>query len=81
MVLMVFILMKQGTKNKINVTTKEDYFVTINKKDIRHLNVALNYNGPIKAPIQKEEKIAELIIKQKNDVLKILFYQMGRTLI
>ncbi len=61
-----------GTKNKINVTTKEDYFVTINKKDIRHLTVALNYNGPIKAPIQKEEKIAELIIKQKNDVLKIL---------
>jgi D-alanyl-D-alanine carboxypeptidase (penicillin-binding protein 5/6) len=61
-----------GAKNKINVTSKEDYFVTINKKDIRHLTVALNYNGPIKAPIQKDDKIAELIIKQKDDILKIL---------
>ena len=61
-----------GVKSKINVTSKEDYFVTINKKDIRHLTVALNYNGPIKAPIQKNDKIAELIIKQKDDILKIL---------
>ena len=61
-----------GVKNKIDVTTKEDYFVTINKKDIRHLTVALNYSGPIKAPIKKDEKIAELIIRQKDDVLKIL---------
>ena len=61
-----------GVKNKINATSKEDYFVTINKKDIRHLTVALNYNGPIKAPIKKDEKIAELIIKKKDDVLKIL---------
>jgi serine-type D-Ala-D-Ala carboxypeptidase (penicillin-binding protein 5/6) len=61
-----------GVKNKINATSKEDYFVTINKKDIRHLTIALNYNGPIQAPIQKDDKIAELIIKQKDDVIKIL---------
>ncbi len=61
-----------GVKNKINATSKEDYFVTINKKDIRHLTIALNYSGPIKAPIQKDDKIAELIIKQKDDIIKIL---------
>ena len=61
-----------GAKNKINVKTKEDYFVTIQKKDIRYLSVAINYNGPINAPIQKDEKIAELIIKQKDEILKIL---------
>ena len=61
-----------GVKNKINATSKEDYFVTINKKDISHLTIALNYNGPIQAPIQKDDKIAELIIKQKDDVIKIL---------
>ena len=44
----------------------------IKKKDIRHLSVAINYNGPIKAPILKDEKIAELIIKQKDEILKIL---------
>jgi serine-type D-Ala-D-Ala carboxypeptidase (penicillin-binding protein 5/6) len=61
-----------GQKNKIIATTKEDYYVTINKKDISHLTVTLNYTGPIKAPIEKGEKIAELIIKKKDENLKIL---------
>ena len=61
-----------GEKNKINAITKEDYYVTMNKKDIRHLTVSLNYTGPIKAPIQKGEKIAELIIKKKDENLKTL---------
>ena len=61
-----------GKKNKIKAITKEDYYVTIDKKDIRHLTVALNYTGPLKAPIQKGEKIAELIIKKKDENLKIL---------
>ena len=61
-----------GKKNTIKATVKEDYFVTINKKDIRHLTVSLNYLGPIKAPIQQGEKIAELIIKKKNETLKTL---------
>ena len=61
-----------GKKNKIKATTKEDYYVTINKKDIRHLTVTLNYSGPIKAPITKGEKVAELVIKKKNENLKIL---------
>ena len=61
-----------GKDNKIKATTKEDYYVTINKKDIRHLKVLLNYNGPIKAPIKKGEKVAELIIKEKDENLKVL---------
>jgi len=61
-----------GSRNKINAITKEDYYVTINKKDIRHLTVFLNYNGPIKAPIKKGEKIAELIIMKKDLNIKTL---------
>ena len=61
-----------GIKNKINAVTKENFYVTIDKKDIKHLNVSLNYNGPIKAPIRKGEKVAELIIKKKNKNLKTL---------
>ena len=45
-----------GRKNKIKATTKEDYYITINKKDIRHLTVSLEYNGPISAPIDKGTK-------------------------
>ena len=52
--------------------TLEDYYVTINKKDIRHLTVSLNYSGPIKAPIRKGDKIAELTVSKKNEILKTL---------
>ena len=61
-----------GKKNKINAISNEDYYVTLNKKDIRHLTVSLNYTGPVKAPIQKGEKIAELIVKKKNEIIKTL---------
>jgi D-alanyl-D-alanine carboxypeptidase (penicillin-binding protein 5/6) len=61
-----------GQENKINAVTKEDYYVTIDKKDIRHLTVSLEYKGPIKAPITKGEKIAELIIKKKDNNIKTL---------
>jgi D-alanyl-D-alanine carboxypeptidase (penicillin-binding protein 5/6) len=61
-----------GIKNKINATSKEDYYITINKKDIRHLTVTLNYSGPINAPIQKGEKVATLVIKKKDEIIKTL---------
>jgi len=61
-----------GKKNKISAVTKENYYVTINKKDIRNLTVSLRYIGPVKAPIKKGDKIAELHINKKNENLKIL---------
>ena len=61
-----------GKKNKIQAVTKEDYYLTINKKDIRNLKVILKYEGPIVAPVQKGEKIAELIIFNKDEKIKTL---------
>ena len=61
-----------GKKNKIQAVTKEDYYLTINKKDIRNLKVILNYEGPIVAPVQKGEKIAELIVYNKDEKIKTL---------
>lgn len=58
--------------SKIKATTKENYYVTINKKDISHLTVSLDYNGPISAPVQKGEKIAELIVSKKDQIIKKL---------
>jgi len=59
-----------GVNKKVKVTTKEDFYVTINKKDIRYLNVSLNYTGPIKAPIDTNEEIAKIIVTQKENILK-----------
>ena len=61
-----------GKSKKIQVTTKEDYYITINKKDIRNLKVALKYSGPIVAPVQKGEKIAQLDILIKDELIKSL---------
>ena len=61
-----------GKSDKIFATTKEDYYITINKKDIRNLKVVVNYEGPIVAPIQKGEKIAELKILNKDQIIKSL---------
>jgi D-alanyl-D-alanine carboxypeptidase (penicillin-binding protein 5/6) len=61
-----------GKKNKINATTKEDYYITINKKDIRHLSVTLEYEGPISAPIDTDTQIANIVISKKNEIIKKL---------
>jgi len=61
-----------GTSNKIKATTNEDYFLTINKKDIGHLTVSLDYKGPIQAPIKKGTQIATMTVKKKDEVIKSL---------
>ncbi len=61
-----------GKKNKIKATSKENFYVTINKKDLRHLSVYLEYKGPISAPIKKGSQIANLIISKKDKKIKKL---------
>jgi len=61
-----------GKKEKIKVVTKDDFYLTLNKKDIRHLKIFLEYDGPIKAPIQKDQKIASLIVLNKDETIKTL---------
>tara|TARA_A100001011_G_scaffold399131_1_gene506385 strand:+ start:83 stop:1234 length:1152 start_codon:yes stop_codon:yes gene_type:complete len=61
-----------GKKSKIKAITKEDYYLTLDKKNIRHLKIILEYDGPIKAPIQKDEKIASLLILNKDEIIKSL---------
>jgi serine-type D-Ala-D-Ala carboxypeptidase (penicillin-binding protein 5/6) len=61
-----------ATKNKIKTATKENYYITINKKDISHLSVSLQYSGPISAPVEKGEHVANIIILKKNEKIKTL---------
>tara|TARA_B100000686_G_C16797624_1_gene983566 strand:+ start:1467 stop:2627 length:1161 start_codon:yes stop_codon:yes gene_type:complete len=61
-----------GTKETIKGITKEDLYVTLKKKDVRNFRVILEYDGPIKAPIKKGQKIANLKILNKEDVLKTI---------
>ena len=61
-----------GKKNKIKAAPIEDFYYTINKKDIRHLKVLVKYNGPIKAPISKGETIGNLEISNKDKIIKTI---------
>jgi len=61
-----------GKKETIKGITKEDLYVTLKKKDVRNFRVILEYDAPIKAPIKKDQKIANLKILNKDDVLKTI---------
>ena len=59
-----------GKKNIANGYTKENIYTTINKKNLRNFNVFLEYSGPIKAPIEKDEKIAFIKIFNKDELIR-----------
>ncbi len=61
------------SKNKTIVgITKEDLFVTLSKRDSRNLKVTIDYDGPIKAPIEKDAKIAQISVSLKDETIKSL---------
>ena len=59
-----------GKSENINGVTKENVFITLKKKEARNLKVNLKYNGPIKAPIKKDQKIANIEIMIKDELIK-----------
>ena len=61
-----------ANKKQVEAITKDDYYITINKRDLSHLKVSLVYDGPIVAPIDKDQKIAELVISKKDEIIKTL---------
>ena len=61
-----------GIKDKIKAMPNEDYYLTINKKNIGHLSVSLEYDGPILAPVKKGDQIATIIVSKKDEKIKTL---------
>ncbi len=61
-----------GKKNKILATSKEDFYITVNKKDIRNLKISLEYDGPILAPVDKGTQVANITVTKKGEVIKKL---------
>ncbi len=61
-----------GTKNKVKAVTKDDFYITLNKKDVRNLKISLEYKGPIKAPIKEGDEVAKLLIYNKDETIKTL---------
>ena len=58
-----------GNKDSVSVYTKEDIYKTIPRRKKKFLKVSINYNGPIKAPINKDEIVGKLIVSYKNTLI------------
>tara|TARA_B100002051_G_scaffold260505_1_gene281052 strand:+ start:64 stop:1215 length:1152 start_codon:yes stop_codon:yes gene_type:complete len=58
-----------GKNNIVGGYVKEDIYKTIKKAKKRNLKVVAEYNGPIKAPIQKDEEIGILKVFFKENFL------------
>ncbi len=49
-----------GKESTVDVYTKEDIYKTIKKAKKKLLKVSVNYDGPVEAPINKDQKVATL---------------------
>ena len=61
-----------GKKNIVKGTTKEDFYITLSKKDSRKLKVILEYSAPVKAQIKKDQKIANLKVYKKDELTETI---------
>ena len=59
-----------GKKKKLEVYLKKDVFKTIPKARKKYLKAVINFNGPVKAPINKDDVIGKLKIFYKDDLLE-----------
>ena len=60
----------QGRKNKVEVTSNEDYYITIPKRKKKIIKAVLEYTGPLQAPIKKGDKVALLNVYVSGDLIK-----------
>jgi D-alanyl-D-alanine carboxypeptidase (penicillin-binding protein 5/6) len=59
----------QGKKDKINAYVKNDIYKTFQKTRKKYLKVEAVYNGPIQAPINKNDVLGKLKIYYKDNLI------------
>jgi len=58
-----------GKKNKLKTSVKTDIYKTIPKARKKYLKVEVMYEGPIEAPIKKNDVIGKIIISYKDNLI------------
>ena len=58
-----------GKENQVEVYVENDIYKTIKKAKKKLLKVTVKYNGPIEAPIKKDEKIATLKVVYDEELI------------
>ena len=58
-----------GKKEQVKAYVKEDIYKTIPKARKRHLKTYISYDGPIVAPIKKDQKLGILKVVYKDEII------------
>ena len=58
-----------GKKDQVKAYVKEDIYKTIPKARKRHLKTLIYYDGPIVAPIKKNQKLGILKVVYKDEII------------
>ena len=58
-----------GQNERVGVYSDSDIYKTIKKAKLKNLEVKIIYDGPIEAPIKKDEIVAKLVINYNGDLL------------
>ena len=58
-----------GRKKNVDVHVNEDIYKTIPKSRKKYIKTTINYNGPIEAPINKNDVVGSFKIYYKDDLL------------
>ena len=58
-----------GKKDTVNTYIKNDIYKTIPKSKKRLLKVSINYNGPIQAPIKRDDIVGKLNLSYNGDII------------
>ena len=59
----------QGKKKNVGVYINEDVYKTIPKARKKYLKIVVNYDGPIEAPIKKDQQVGEVNIYYKDELI------------
>ena len=58
-----------GKKNKVETYLKDDIYKIVPKARKKYLKIVVEYNGPIEAPIIKDDVVGKLKIFYKDELI------------
>ena len=58
-----------GKKKKLLINAEDDIIINVPKRIIKDLKFFVKHKYPLTAPISKDEKVAELLVKKNNVIL------------
>ena len=59
-----------GKKNKVQVVTSENIYLTIPKRKKKTIKAVLEYKGPLQAPIKKGDKVGQLNVYVSGELMR-----------